>query len=697
MKLRTKSKLVLAFVSLILAASVTAARQAGETPAVLLERAIQLETVDGNLNAAIDLYKRIEADSASSRSIVARALLHLGECYEKLGRDEARKAYERLVRDYADQPEQAKEAQTRLAALDKSLDADKQSTLTTRLVWKGQEAVSPSPDGKYGAYVDFMSGNLGVRDLKAGTNRILTNEGTWEQPAQYAFAPIWSPDGKQIAYTWETDKTESQLRIQGVNDPHPRILFRDRSEGAWVLPQDWSSDGKFILARITGAGKPDQLALIPAKGGSLRVLKTFDLGVLYSGKALFSPDGRFIVYDRTPGKVAALDLFVMSLDEGKEIPLIQHPADDSLFGWSPDGKWIIFLSDRSGTLDLWAIQVAEGKPQGAPVRVKRSAGRIATIGFTNDGSFYYAEVKAGWDIYSAKIDFQTGKVLESPEKAVTRFEGSNKNPRYSPDGKWLAYVSRRGSMVFPTNYANALCIQSLETGTERVLMDEFVKIGVRSVARPRWAPDNRSLVVAGLQVVGSGRGLYQVRIDTGEASPVVVLAPEVQLLDHEFSADSRHLYYVQENRNRKLCQIVERDLRTGEEREIYQTPSGAEEPRATALSPEGKSLALLSFNRRILSVMPSSGGNPRAVNRFDQSGNTRPEWTNDGKHILVGGAKGILYMFPVEGGQPQEIKVGKPFYAAFTVHPDGRQIAFTSQLNADTDADVWVMRNFLPK
>ena len=37
------------------------------------------------------------------------------------------------------------------------------------------------------------------------------------------------------------------------------------------------------------------------------------------------------------------------------------------------------------------------------------------------------------------------------------------NPAYSPDGKSLAYVSRRGSMVFPTNFANALCIHSLET------------------------------------------------------------------------------------------------------------------------------------------------------------------------------------------------------------------------------------------
>ena len=69
MKPRMKAKLVLTVVSLILAMSFIAARQAEEPPAVLLERAIQLETMDGDLNAAINLYKQIEADRASSRSV----------------------------------------------------------------------------------------------------------------------------------------------------------------------------------------------------------------------------------------------------------------------------------------------------------------------------------------------------------------------------------------------------------------------------------------------------------------------------------------------------------------------------------------------------------------------------------------------------------------------------------------------------
>jgi Tol biopolymer transport system component len=368
--------------------------------------------------------------------------------------------------------------------------------IVTRQVWLEAHGVfegAPSPDGKLMSYIDWESGNLAVRDLKAETSRILTSEGTWKEPAQFAGGSIWSPDGKQLAYLWQTE-SEFQLRVLAVDDPTPRVLFRGPG------PLDWSPDGQQVLARISRT----ELALIPVKGGAPRVLKTFELG---APGARFSPDGRYIVYSRTPGKVAMADVFILDVSSGSEIPLIQHPADDHLFGWSPDGNWVLFLSDRSGTLDFWAIRVADGKPRGAPVRVKRSVGRVTPLGFTQDGSFYYADVKVARDVYAARVDFQTGKVLAPAEKAIVQFEGSNMNPRYSPDGKSLAYVSRRGSMVFPTNRANALCIQSLESGSERIFMDAFARLGVRTVAGPRWSPDSRSIVVAGLGVVGGQSGL----------------------------------------------------------------------------------------------------------------------------------------------------------------------------------------------
>lgn len=274
------------------------------------------------------------------------------------------------------------------------------------------------------------------------------------------------------------------------------------------------------------------------------------------------------------------------------------------------------------------------------------------------------------------------------------------NPRYSPDGKSLAYVSRRGSMVFPTNRANALCIHSLESGSERVFMDEFARLGVRAVAGPRWSADGRSIVVAGVTVVGAGSGLYLASLGAGTVSPVAEMPSGVRIRGHEFSRENQRLFYIREDTERKLWQILERDLRTSQERELYRT-SGDEPLAGIAISPDGKWLAMSSLSQTVLSVMPTDRGTPREVHRFDQGRYTNPEWTRDGKYLLVGGttagkAEGILYRVPVGGGEPQQIVLQGRFWDRPSLHPDGRQIAFTRTINHDSDADVWVMENFLP-
>src|SRR5512136_2739468 len=94
-----------------------AGAQKEEPPQLLLEKATKLELVDGDLKGAIATYERILGVQGVPRAVMARALLQLGECHEKLGHAEARKAYERLVREFADQEEEAGRARARLATL----------------------------------------------------------------------------------------------------------------------------------------------------------------------------------------------------------------------------------------------------------------------------------------------------------------------------------------------------------------------------------------------------------------------------------------------------------------------------------------------------------------------------------------------------------------------------------------------------
>src|ERR1051326_7792944 len=133
---------------------------------VLIQAAHQKQLVQGQLEQAIQLYKRIVQEHAGNRTVAAKALLEMGQCYEKLGNTEARKAYERLLNDYSDQNEAAAQARKRLAAISGKLRSCS-AEMVTRRVWAGPDVDaegSISPDGRYLSYADPTTGDLALRD-----------------------------------------------------------------------------------------------------------------------------------------------------------------------------------------------------------------------------------------------------------------------------------------------------------------------------------------------------------------------------------------------------------------------------------------------------------------------------------------------------------------------------------------------------
>src|SRR6266700_1900554 len=89
--------------------------QASRTAEVQFKAAQHKEQVEGDLKGAIEQYKKIA--QGSDRAVAAKALVAIGQCYEKLGNAEARNAYDRVVREFADQSESVDQARARLAAM----------------------------------------------------------------------------------------------------------------------------------------------------------------------------------------------------------------------------------------------------------------------------------------------------------------------------------------------------------------------------------------------------------------------------------------------------------------------------------------------------------------------------------------------------------------------------------------------------
>lgn len=362
----------------ILAASVLAVgAQSGND---LFQKALLMERTEGNLPEAIKLYKRIVDKSAGDRKLAARALMQMGQCYEKLGQADARKTYERLVQNYADQTDLAADARQRLASLGQLSSMPHPVGLTFRKVWAGRQGETPgvSPDGKYLALTTVDTGDIVVQNLVTGERRQVTHEG--DPSKQGADEALISPDGKLIAYLLEVwggsshpDQSHLELRLMGFDGSHDRTLCTKNS--GYIEPYGFSPDSKQILVVISedydrSSLMPAQIGWVAIADGSLRIIKTLprrtQVGSLFRWPSLSaSPDGRWIVYSMLPNEDSEeRDLFLMSADGSRDAPLMQHPADDRHPVWSPDGSRVLFVSDRAGTTGIWSIPIAEGKAAG---------------------------------------------------------------------------------------------------------------------------------------------------------------------------------------------------------------------------------------------------------------------------------------------------------------------------------------------
>ncbi len=565
---------------------------------------------------------------------------------------------------------------------------------------------APSPDGRYLSFADWRTGNLTIRDLRTGEERPLTTEGTLGMDnapvSQDAGESVWSADSGQIAYTWSLGARTVELRVIGLDGGKPRVVSR-YEDGESLRCTDWSPDGKLILASFSRENGPEQMVLVSATDGTTRVLAEMKRSI-FPETMLFSPDGRLVAYDVLPDdSTPERDIRVLSLDNGEATPLVQHPADDFLFGWSADGKWLVFASDRTGALGLWIVGVDGGRAQGSPRLVKAGIGRVLPMGLTREGALYYGVVTATEDVFVADLDPKSWNVIGAPRKAIEHYEGGNYSPAFSPDGRYLAYVSKRGSSPYPTNFGNALCIRSLETGQEREFYREIWRLGLRYVGRLGWSSGSRFITFGGSDGI-SITGVYRLDLKTGGIARLIQLGPSERFLGGVSSRDGKYSIHALGDRKSNSSRIVARDLRAGGQRELYRFPR-LERGITMALSPDGRLLSFMNAGwgaERLLQAMPVLGGEARVIWDFGPTKEGAPggphTWTPDGRYIMFSTLPGwALWRVPVEGGKPEKAGLERPWgILDLTIHPEGRQIAFAGRGGPSDLSEVWVMENFLP-
>src|SRR6202162_2110815 len=630
---KTVKSLRLLLGALALCAAVATAQSS--PPARLFQEAIHLMETKGDYPAALRLFEQIA--KGSDRNLAARSLLYAGLCYEKLGKREARNAYERLIRDFADQTGLVTAARARLEMAAHRVLAD----------FPAFGALSQ--DGQRLSFNDWTTGDFALIDLeskqKRSLTRNLTRDGTW---LGEAYGSVHSPDGREIAYVWWNADNILELRVLGLDGTGPRVLYRN-ADLHHLEVEDWSSDGRYILCNFSLSTGRNQIALVSVGNGAAQVLKTFDWPG--PGRLSLSPDGRYVAYGLDG------DVFLLAVRGTHEAVLVKNPANDFNPIWTPDGNRILFTSDRTGTNGMWILSVVDGNPHGAPVLLRADMGKTWPVRFARGESYFYGVQTTMQDVYVAELDPETGKVTAPPSQASRRLVGANRWPEWSRDGKFLVFVSNRspGGQDLP-----ALSIRSLETGKQEELYPRMTFI-----SRLRWSPDGRSILASGRDERGRG-GLYRIDAQTGDVSPVVQSGGLRFPWECAWSPDGRTIYYEMG------AGIVARDLGTGQERQIRS------DARHFALSPDGRFLAVAREDPpttpSVLEIVSLDTGQSRELLRVPDPSDFYKvlSWSVDGRFLFFNknaGRTTELWRVAVENGVSEKLGIAMKGLVQVRVYP----------------------------
>jgi len=306
--------------------------------------------------------------------------------------------------------------------------------------------------------------------------------------------------------------------VVGADGSNPRLLGKDY----YGNPSAWSPDGKHILAVFRSKQEQAPTArrvLVSVADGSFKEIGT---GALLD--AQFSPDGVRIAFTKFKG-AGRTDIVLIPLEGGAEVPIVE---DASRPAWAPDGKRLLFLSDRQGSTDLWSVRLVDGKPAGAAELVKDRIDNLLSV--SRDGDCYYQTGTIARELYVSGIDLRTGKPTSTAKQISSR--GLTGGAVWSPDGESLAYYA------MPIRQGDAtvrVVIRSTRTGVERELSPKE-PLNLYSWY-PQWFPDSRSLFVHSRD----GK-LRQLDVRTGEYRPLlggVTISPY-----HDGAANPQYQAYV---------------------------------------------------------------------------------------------------------------------------------------------------------
>ena len=346
---------------------------------------------------------------------------------------------------------------------------------------EGDAAFSPDGNqvafvwaGEKGKYAHIYVSQIGATDSPRQLTS--TGEGTFE------FAPVWSPDGRYIAF-FRFDEKEKGLAIfvTAALGGSERRLYTVKSRRK-VDALDWSTDGKYLA--FPDAATPNdasQIFLLSLDTLEVHPVTSPPAGILGDSSPAFSPDGKSLAYVRDTLDVR--EIYVLPLSGGSPVQItpvqitFDH-ADIQGIAWAPESDKLIFSSSRQGPTSLWRISAKGGTPQRLPIAGAAWAVRPALSRKGN--RLTYTSVNYSASIWRASLT-SDHKIIRPLERFISS-TGLEEGPQYSPDGKHIVFQSTR------TGYYEIWRADA--DGSNPIQLTHFSK---NLTGTPRWSPDSRRI------------------------------------------------------------------------------------------------------------------------------------------------------------------------------------------------------------
>jgi tricorn protease len=381
-------------------------------------------------------------------------------------------------------------------------------------------------------------------------------------------SPVWSPDGRLIAFASDRYGNLDVFVMDAGGGPATRLTYHSAND----IPYSFTPDGAAILF---GAGRLDAHTHVgfPVRGAQPELYRVATTGGM--PEQVLTTPAIYAAYDRDAGRLAysdekgyesewrkhdtssfARDLWLWEIASNRHTRLTASGADDRQPVWSPDEQSLYFLSERSGTFNVWRLDLDDPS---RPVQVTfHDTHPVRFLSISHSGDLCYAWDGQLWVLRagaaeSGKLDVEVAADRRETAPRWADVSGEITEVALSPKGNEIAFVARGEVFVTSTDHA-----------TTRRITDTPEQ--ERSVS---FSPDGRSLLYAGER--GGSWNLYRTDLEDDEepaffnATALVeraVLETDAEAFQPQFSPDGKQIAFLEDRTTLRVLDVASGAVRT---------------------------------------------------------------------------------------------------------------------------------------